>query len=184
MDLSEYIISRGSKDWKGYEEKEISEENIARILDAKNGRVHVYAVVTSIYDSLGDIGGGFFSKAYNIEHLVSKNFEPAKDEYDRLFSIMRKEHWLQKNNVPKDDVIEKPSNLGKASFRINFGGSYEGLNIGHQNPLEIISYGENIMVALNSCYLPIDNIRYSDDYKAICYTYDCYVTNYVPIILD
>jgi hypothetical protein len=190
MDLSEYVKNTGHQIQNGlggtYDEKIIEKEVIERLLDAKCGKAGIYAVVTSIYEEESDIGGGFFATAYNTEHLLSKNYAPAEEEFKKVYDNLKKEHFLfaeQKLNISRIKENEF-SNIGHAKFRLNWGGSLEFLEIGFEKGIKAISLGDKINVSLNHVYLNLSNIEYSDKHKALCYAYEYYTTSYMPIVLD
>lgn len=197
MDISKYIKKTGIKErvfidgkLKEIDEEIITSEDISKILDAENGKVHIFAVVYSIYNNERDIPGGFFSKAYNSKHLFSKNLKPAADEFYRIKEYLQNEHsfwrWEDKYIAPDAKRIKKmaSSNIAKATFDINPGGHFKGLSVMFKEGWEAEKYGDKISLAINSVYLSIDDFEYSSRHKAICWTYECYLTEYVPIALD
>jgi hypothetical protein len=180
MDLSEYV-----KD--GIMGKEIDKTIIAKLLDAKNGKVKIYAVVTSIYKNEKDIGGGFFARALNVEHLFSKNYVPAEEKFKEIYDNLKKEHTLFSKKLLDKSVLRKKGNvnIGCGKFKLSYFGNLDFLylmNIKEGN--DASRFGDKLSVSLNRCYLALADIVYSDREKALCYTYEYNFTNYVPIVLD
>jgi len=165
MDLSQYVT-----------DERIDEDIIAKLLDAKDGMATIYAVTTSVFKDERKIGGGFFSEALNQEHLLAKNYKPAKEKFDELYSELRKKYWLIK------EISDQ--NYSYADFETsNFRNNQISFLKGFDN-YELSQYGNKLRVAIKKSQIPLCSIVYDISEKAICYTYEDYSRICIPIVLD
>jgi hypothetical protein len=182
MDLSKYI-KNGT----------IDDKVVAELLCAKNGKIEIYAVVSSIYDDAEEIGEGFFYDSLNSEHLLSKNYAPAEKKFNELYNKLRAEHMIIENKLPTKDMAEKEIdnekeeriNIAFGEFSLSFGGNINFLDCGFNKGWEAYKFGDKIKLWLHKVKISLNYIKYADEHNAICYTGGRRdVANYLPIIID
>ena len=163
MELEEYIING-----------KITQDDIARILDAKDRTAKIWAVSTSVFKQESDIGGGFFARALNIEQLLSKDYDPARKMFDEIHEKLKDETF----GLRKEDLKSKSYKF--ADFRLGYSAltHFPGWSWS-----ELHSYGKTVRVAMNHAELSLANIHYIEEEKALCFCYDYYTEVHVPIMI-
>jgi hypothetical protein len=178
VDLVQYMRNRTISD------------GIAKLLDAKDGKVKLYSVVASLYNDAAKYAtqSAFTStipRAVNSNEFFSKNYAPAEEKFIALWTKLRDEHIGGFLNLQKEKKGDCTLNFSE--FSLLFEGNLDFLNLGYSKGWSASAIGNNLYIGLKKISVPLEKITYSEEKNAICYITLKHMSSdnaYHQIILD
>jgi len=166
----------------------IDKDIIAKLLNAKNDKIIIYAIVTSIFKDSWHLSSGFFSSwtVFDTKHILTPDYQVAKSKFDELFNELRTKlgPFQPRADTRTNKTIK--SKYQYADFEMGFKPIPEISFLKKWNICDIIQYGTNIRLSLKKLELPLESICYEPLNRSLCYHHqDSYeIDYYSPITLN